>query len=91
MTLGALLERGGRPGDEEASFPSLRLHVHGFGRIFDRLKILTGQFAHTGPFDTVLLCSQATLNGLASKFWNGYCSILHRPFFLEKKNGAIRQ
>ena len=55
MTLGALLERGGRPGDEEASFPSLRLHVHGFGRIFDRLKILTGQFAHTGPFDIFAL------------------------------------
>ena len=55
MTLGALLERGGRPGDEEASFPSLRLHVHGFGRIFDRLKILTGQFVHTGRFDIFAL------------------------------------
>lgn len=51
MTLGAVLERGGGRGDEEAGFPSLRLHVHGFGRIFDRLKILTGQFVHTGPFD----------------------------------------
>ena len=55
MTLGAVLERGGRPGDEEASFPSLRLHVHGFGRIFNRLKILTGQFVHTGRFDIFAL------------------------------------
>ena len=55
MTLGAVLDRGGRPGNEEASFPSLRLHVHGFGRIFDRLKILAGQFAHTGPFDIFAL------------------------------------
>ena len=57
MTLGAVLERGGRPGDEEASFSGLRLHVHGFGRIFDRLKILTGQFVHTGPFDIFALCT----------------------------------
>ena len=55
MTLGAVLERGGRLGDEEASFPSLGLHIHGFGRIFDRLKILTGQFVHTGRFDIFAL------------------------------------
>ena len=50
MTLGAVLERGGRPGYEEASFLFMS-----FGRIFDWLKILTGQFAHTGPFDIFAL------------------------------------
>ena len=32
-----------------------------FGRIFDRLKILTGQFVHTGPFDIFALFTRNVL------------------------------
>jgi len=38
------------------------LSSHGIGRIFDRLKNLTGHSVHTKPFD-LSLCSHETLNG----------------------------
>ena len=49
MTLGAVLERGGRPGDEEASFPSLRLRSYGFGRILVCYTAVLSVFMQRSP------------------------------------------
>ena len=44
---------------------------HDTGRIFDRLKILTRHFAHTGPFKIFALFTRGALKGWASKFSYG--------------------